>query len=567
YHGYRADVTSIVAGGGTYAFSNLSSANTSPFFGGCLAGATLVVIYDTTESDPNALNRIEIFDGFEGIRGAGLASGGGSASATLPLNLEGADLSFMTALSWQGNSLNEGSTYRDSLTVNGTPVFNTNNPINDYGNGSGANRPQNSVYAVDADTFNISFVNGATSLNIINSSVEEDYVISQAFVIGARGADISDAPNDAVTYNYGIARHAIIPSLSNPNLKLGSLIDSEVVDNDYAGTLGADFDDNNYTNNDEDSITSFPALTSGDSSYSINNIPVSNSTGGAAYLVGWIDFDNNGTFDNDEFARTTVANGATTANLNWSSLPGITDGPTYARFRLTSDSSIASATNAVPAGLASDGEVEDYRIAIATSNDPEMLLVKRITAINGDRTTNPNDSTALDQFVDDTTSSRAAEDNNAAWPANYLVGAFDAGMTRPGDEIEYTVYFLNSGDVALPSTVICDRIIGEQTIVLNAYGIGQDIEFQLGTNAVQYFTYASDIADRAEYFADSTTAPTDCSLNAITGGIADNGTWRLALTGTGSSVQSDLSALPSESDAPVDDSYYGYMRFRTRINE
>ncbi|MGB7247802.1 MAG: GEVED domain-containing protein [Phormidesmis sp.] len=201
------------------------------------------------------------------------------------------------------------------------------------------------------------------------------------------------------------------------------------------------------------------------------------------------------------------------------------------------------------------------------ASDPEMLLVKRITAINGDRTTNPNDSTALDQFVDDTTSSRAAEDNNAAWPANYLVGAFDAGMTRPGDEIEYTVYFLNSGDVALPSTVICDRIIGEQTIVLNAYGIGQDIEFQLGTNAVQYFTYASDIADRAEYFADSTTAPTDCSLNAITGGIADNGTWRLALTGTGSSVQSDLSALPSESDAPVDDSYYGYMRFRTRINE
>ncbi|NJL52153.1 MAG: hypothetical protein HC930_07910, partial [Hydrococcus sp. SU_1_0] len=43
-----------------------------------------------------------------------------------------------------------------------------------------------------------------------------------------------------------------------------------------------------------------------------------------------------------------------------------TVGNTYARFRLTTDSSI---TNATPGGFASNGEVEDYQIAIANSYD------------------------------------------------------------------------------------------------------------------------------------------------------------------------------------------------------
>jgi GEVED domain len=54
-------------------------------------------------------------------------------------------------------------------------------------------------------------------------------------------------------------------------------------------------------------------------------------------------------------------------------------GNTYARFRLTSDSSINNNTSG---GAASSGEVEDYRVAIAVASDPNLLLVKRITAIN-----------------------------------------------------------------------------------------------------------------------------------------------------------------------------------------
>ena len=104
--------------------------------------------------------------------------------------------------------------------------------------------------------------------------------------------------------------------------------------------------------------------------------------------------------------------------------------------------------------------------------------VKRITAING-LTTNPNDTTPLNQFVDDTASSVASNDNHANWPSNYLLGELDAGLVQPGDEIEYTVYFLNAGGGAAADVRICDWIQPNQTFVTGQYG-GNDIALQLG---------------------------------------------------------------------------------------
>lgn len=61
------------------------------------------------------------------------------------------------------------------------------------------------------------------------------------------------------------------------------------------------------------------------------------------------------------------------------------------------------------------------------ASEPNVLLVKRITAIN-DLTTNPNDNTALDGELNDGIADSA--DDHANWSSNYLVGAINGGIVR-----------------------------------------------------------------------------------------------------------------------------------------
>jgi hypothetical protein len=95
------------------------------------------------------------------------------------------------------------------------------------------------------------------------------------------------------------------------------------------------------------------------------SLRVTNTTGTAATLYGWIDYDANGMFDNPS-ERTSVAVPSGTNNdivkLMLPKVPPGFTGTTYARFRLSTD--LASA---VPTGPAADGEVEDYRVTIMLS--------------------------------------------------------------------------------------------------------------------------------------------------------------------------------------------------------
>ncbi|HEU4663685.1 MAG TPA: GEVED domain-containing protein, partial [Dokdonella sp.] len=85
-----------------------------------------------------------------------------------------------------------------------------------------------------------------------------------------------------------------------------------------------------------------------------------NAKATAATLAGWVDFDNNGTFDAGERAQVAVpANTmtATTFTLNWSGLAPIASGfSAPARLRIAT----TAAQVAGPTGAAGDGEVEDY---------------------------------------------------------------------------------------------------------------------------------------------------------------------------------------------------------------
>ena len=102
-----------------------------------------------------------------------------------------------------------------------------------------------------------------------------------------------------------------------------------------------------------------PSGTAGVSSYTISNI----ACVGLASVAGWIDFDGNGTFDgNERSATATCPVGTdTTVDLTWT-IPAdyAIQATSYMRLRLAPrEEHVANAT-----GLATDGEVEDYRLAL-----------------------------------------------------------------------------------------------------------------------------------------------------------------------------------------------------------
>lgn len=158
-------------------------------------------------------------------------------------------------------------------------------------------------------------------------------------------------------------------------LYLGTTIPDGDIDGFVDGT-----DDNNNASDDDETTGSgngddednftLPTLTQGDTSYTIPaaNITATNNIGEVATLHAWIDFNQDGEFTDTEHTSTTVNNntnnGNPTADLNWNSITVNNSGTTYARFRLTTDNTISATT---PGGEASNGEVEDYQIAIASA--------------------------------------------------------------------------------------------------------------------------------------------------------------------------------------------------------
>lgn len=155
-----------------------------------------------------------------------------------------------------------------------------------------------------------------------------------------------------VTVNAGnkTARYVLVQRTGNPSVSL---------DLDEVSVMAKPSDD-------EDGVTSFLPLNnvSGEvyNSYKVD-LALANTSGTSANLCGWIDWNNNNTFEASEGVCTTVPNGATGASLIWppSTLivtPG--DTGTYARFRITTNT--LTVNNWI--GVASDGEVEDYFVPI-----------------------------------------------------------------------------------------------------------------------------------------------------------------------------------------------------------
>lgn len=192
----------------------------------------------------------------------------------------------------------------------------------------------------------------------------DSYLTTQASNGPRHGVSSPAAPYDYAVLRLGAATSAEADARGNPTVLDG---------------FGDTFDDGRPL--------PMPAL--GTASTAPYTVPVTvvNGTGGAATLVAWIDFNRNGTFEVGEASTPlSVANGTNgTVNVTWTSLPGLSAGRTYARFRLTADSSVAGTGAGLdatkPGGLAVNGEVEDHPLEISPGV-PTPAVVHSVRSIS-----------------------------------------------------------------------------------------------------------------------------------------------------------------------------------------
>nr|MDJ0676340.1 hypothetical protein [Calothrix sp. MO_167.B42] len=208
------------------------------------------------------------------------------------------------------------------------------------------------------------------------------------------------------------------------------------------------------------------------------------------------------------------------------------------------------------------------QVTTPIASNPSVLLVKRITAINGNSTNNPNDNTPLNIFVDDTTSSRKDDDNHPNWPSNYLIGAIDGGKVKPGEEVEYTIYFLSTGDNTASNVLMCDLVPENLTFLPTAYnnshapatatltGSDRGIVHSYNSNTVS--TSGIQDGDVSQYF------PPGVEPSTVYANIDCDGDPNTNIPNTNGAVVVNLGDLP-HATTPGQSNSYGFVRFRGKV--
>jgi hypothetical protein len=205
----------------------------------------------------------------------------------------------------------------------------------------------------------------------------------------------------------------------------------------------------------------------------------------------------------------------------------------------------------------------------STSNTPNLLLVKRITRVNDSTVT--SDGVSVLDYIDIATN--AYDDNQITipvaspgnprdtnrWPVDannrpLLAGATNGGKIQPGKEIEYTIYFLSTGDDSAKGVKLCDRIPDHQVFSPNAFGAiagGTTANFkgiQVSLNGVVTNHTNIQDSDTGTYYPPGSTLPTVCGTAAnLRGAVVVN-----------------LGDLPTASVNAT--AAYGYVRFRAHTD-
>ncbi|HIF9253909.1 TPA: GEVED domain-containing protein [Photobacterium damselae] len=233
---------------------------------------------------------------------------------------------------------------------------------------------------------------GAISLSDSNSSgsfyAGQTSEFSATQAVTSTVADYGDAPDSGAGIGTGNYRTLLADNGPSHTISTSLLIGTNATDEESdalgTGVTTADGDNNDATN-DEDSVSN---LTIEDTATTFSEtIDVTNTTGSTAYLYAWIDWDDSGTFDVDEFVsngtgtdgQIDIADSATSASIDWSSISGLSSGDQrYMRIRI-SDTELAlggaSGNTEDPRsfGIGGSGEVEDHIVSVIATPPPPAI--------------------------------------------------------------------------------------------------------------------------------------------------------------------------------------------------
>jgi uncharacterized repeat protein (TIGR01451 family) len=197
--------------------------------------------------------------------------------------------------------------------------------------------------------------------------------------------------------------------------------------------------------------------------------------------------------------------------------PGYTFSPTDNTLILPPDLlDVDSSTNASNLPLSTHADTASPTpITLPTTSNPNVLLVKRITAINGLPNKTTGESIAgYENFntYDDNAISipPVTPPDTDKWPnaaSGFLLGTTNGGKVKPNDSIDYTIYFLSAGDSTANNVLLCDRVPANVTFSPNTFtnttpnssGVARGIAVKLGSTPLSYYTNTAD-SDPARYF-------------------------------------------------------------------
>lgn len=231
--------------------------------------------------------------------------------------------------------------------------------------------------------------------------------------------------------------------------------------------------------------------------------------------------------------------------------------------------------------------IEPTQVAVinpAFSSNPNLILVKRITAVTGssgaiqggdniaqykDETSNPYDDN--DITITTPNPPTVPADTNK-WPgtgagiSTFLLGAVNGGSVGPKDEVEYTIYFLSTGSAPASEVTICDRIPSNQTFIADGYNSLAQVSGGNLTDrgiavsyAGQYYSYTNlKDGDTAQYYAPKTSLPGAC-------GPAANDTGAVVVN-LGTGATNALGGTVPKADTPGSpNTSYGFIRFKAKV--
>jgi uncharacterized repeat protein (TIGR01451 family) len=193
----------------------------------------------------------------------------------------------------------------------------------------------------------------------------------------------------------------------------------------------------------------------------------------------------------------------------------------------------------------------------ATAVNAKLLLVKRITRINNQDLTNIVDgrsdvATTAANYVPEPF---ATDDSDSKWPAGYLRGLINAGAVKPGDELEYTIYFLSKGPSDATKVKFCDLVPSSTTFIPTAFngnaprdgGLTADQGIALAISSSSPTVYLSNVedGDRGRFYTANEPAPLYCGTN------------------TNGSVVVNITRSPDLPNLAKD--FYGFIRFRAKV--